>query len=116
MTSVLLGMGLILFAMVVVVVRRGLQMRKLVDHGVVTTAIVTKILGHTGATGVRRSSMRYSFQDAQGASYQNTVMISPSERETMIEGAHVEIIYLPVNPKVSALALSVELARKALEK
>lgn len=116
MTSILVGMGLIFIAMVVLVVRRGLQMRKLVDDGVPTTAIAKKVIAHTGATGMRRSSLHYSFQDSQGKAYQHTVMISPSERDAIQEGGSVDIIYLPDNPKVSALAQSVESARKALEK
>ncbi|MDN3638755.1 hypothetical protein QWY82_08045 [Simiduia curdlanivorans] len=116
MTSILLGMGLILIAMVVLVIRRGLQMRRLVDHGVPATAIANKVIGHTGATGMRRSFLRYSFEDSAGKPYQNKVMISPAERDAIYEGASVAIIYLPDNPKISALAQSVESARNALEK
>jgi hypothetical protein len=116
MTSILVGMSLIIIAMVVLVVRRGLQLRKLVSDGVATTATAKKLIGHTGATGMRRSSLRYHFQDRRGKSYQHTVMISPSERETIQEGDSVNIIYLPDNPKISALAQTVESARKALKK
>ena len=43
-------------------------------------------------------------------------MISSGERERLKEGDTVAVIYLADNPKISALAELVELARRALEK
>lgn len=116
MTSLLLGLALITLAIVGVAVWRGLQLKRLVHEGVSTTGRVLKIWGHTGASRSKTHRMRYRFDAAGGRSYERSVMITPLEKERLSEGATVDVVYLPADPTISALASLVDQARQATSK
>ena len=116
MTSVLLGLGVAAAAMLIVAVWRGLAMKRLANEGTSVTGRVLKVWGHTGASRVKTHRLRYGFDAADGRRYERSVMVAPSEREPLSEGSPVEVVYLPDNPKVSALGSVVGQARQALQR
>jgi hypothetical protein len=116
MTSLLLGLALIALAMVGVAVWRGLHLKRLAHEGVATTGRVLKIWSHTGASRVRIHRLRYQFDAADGRSFEGSVMITPRDKERLSEGAPVDVIYLPGDPKISALKSLVDQARQATSK
>lgn len=116
MDYVTVGMVVILVAAVFMAIQRGLQLRRLVQNGVPGTGTVDRIRSFTGSTGVSRYQLRYTFRAGDGREYRRVIMISREERERLKEGDTVAVIYLADNPKISALAELVELARRALEK
>jgi hypothetical protein len=102
--------------MVGVALWRGLQLKRLAHEGVATTGHVLKIWSHMGASRVRVYRLRYRFDAADGGSFEGSVMITPRDKERLREGAPVEVIYLPSNPKISALKSLVDQARQATSK
>ena len=115
MLEIFVGIAIFLVAVVVVVLKRGTELRKLVDHGTSTEATVEKIWKFTGSTGRATHRMRYYFT-VNGQQYKRTVTLTTGECEKFTEGVQVPVIYLVDNPRVSAMANQVELAKKALGK
>lgn len=103
MTATVLGVTLIIIGMVALMVRRSLQMRKLAAAGVTAQAEVLKIWHHSHEKGPTRHRVRYCFLAANGQHYRNTVMITGERRARLAGLTHVAVVYLPNNPKVSAL-------------
>ena len=103
-------------ALVVTVVRRGMQLRHLAERGVQAKGAVGKMWSHGSGTGSSTNRLRYRFTASDGREFKRSIMISPGERDTLREGAEVTVVYLPDNPRVSALLPMVEQAREALAK
>lgn len=114
MISVLLGIAVIVVAMLLVAVRRGLQMKQLATDGVEVQGRVEKLWGHTGTTGMKSHRLRYAFEAADGRTYRRSVVVAAKVSASVKEGSPVRLVVLPSNPKVSALADVVAQARQAL--
>ena len=115
MISIITGVVIFIVAAVLIALQRGLQMRRLAENGVPTTATVERLWTYASG-GITRRRMRYTFRAGDGREYTRTIMISAGERDRMQEGGTVAVIYLQDNPKISALAELVEQARRALQK
>jgi len=114
-TGLLVGL-LFVGVMIWRVVRRGYQMRDLVQRGIpVTGEVVNKVKFH-GSSGIRSRYLRYRFRAADGNQYSHKINISSSENEKYQEGRPIELVYLPDNPKVSATAAMVEMVRDAMQR
>lgn len=103
-------------AVIVVVLKRGTELRKLAENGVRTEATVEKTWKFTGSTGMATRRMRYRFTASNGKEYKRTVTLTTGESEKLTEGTQTTVIYLADNPKVSSLANLVEQAKQALKK
>lgn len=97
------------------VVRRGFQMRDLVQHGLPVTGTVVSKVAFRGKSRVRSHHLRYTSSAPDGHEYSHRIAISSAENEKYQEGDPIELMYLPNNPKVSATAQMVQMSRRALE-
>ena len=108
---------LIVGGIVVVVVRRGLQMKKLVEHGVPVTGKVTDRKSRSTSTGGSATHhLRYEFTAPDGRTYAHRITVTGDEYQSFRDGDEIDLVYLPDNPKVSAQASMVELLRRETEK
>ncbi len=99
--------------MIMVLVRKALHMKKLVNQGVSTKAEVYRHLTFTH-TGAARLKIQYQFQVANKW-YRSSAYLSPDDAQFLEKEKCIEIVYLPSNPKICALAKTVEQARKAVK-
>ena len=113
MFSTMLVVLILIGAASVVVVRRGLQMRRLVENGVPTRARVEKKTRFRGSSNVSSIRLKYSFAAGDATRYERTITMSQAESAAYEEGAEIEIVYLPERPQVSAAKAMVELARRS---
>jgi membrane protein implicated in regulation of membrane protease activity len=115
-TSFTLGdIGVVLFILffivgaVYLVIRRGLEMRRLATEGVETTGTVVE--KYRRRRGDRR--IRYEYCNASGQKHQGRAGVSWKYYEAVKVGDPVKVVYLPQRPSVSALLAEVELVRRA---
>jgi hypothetical protein len=108
----------IIVGLVVMVVRRGFQMKLLVQDGVAGTGVVTDKIEHPTASGSRRSSRRiaYEYRDAAGQSHRHTSLVTSDFWNAHTEGGPIDIVYSRSQPAISAPAFLVELSRQALQR
>lgn len=106
----------IVIGLIVVVVRRGYQMKQLVEDGVDATGTVTAKIEHPTASGSKRSSRRiaYEYQDAAGQTHRHVSLITSDFWNAHAEGGPIDIVYSRSRPHVSAPRHLVELSRQAL--
>ena len=90
---------------VYLVIRRGLEMRRLATESVETTGTVVEKYHRRG--GGRR--IRYEYCDASGQKRQGRAGVSWKYYEAVKVGDPVKVVYLPQRPSVSALSAEVEL-------
>lgn len=113
---ILIPIALIILAMVIVALRRGWQMKKLVSDGTPVRATVTKKWMH----GQHKYRLRYEYQIATDSSPQSkhthSPLVSRDEYDRYNTGDGIDIVVLANNPKISATAMLVAQARKALSK
>jgi hypothetical protein len=114
MLWILLGVVLAA-ALVLIPVRRGLQIRKLVDGGVTTEGTVAKKWRHT-SSGTSKKRIRYEFKDRNGHTYSRAIAASETEYGQLAVGDKIKVVYLPNQPKINALESLVDLAKEALRK
>jgi hypothetical protein len=97
---------------VYLVIRRGLEMRRLATEGVETTGtVVEKYRRHRGG-----SRIRYEYCDASGQKHQGRAGVSWKYYEAVKVGDPVKVVYLPQRPSVSALWAEVDLVRRAYQR
>lgn len=115
-TSIFFG-ALLLFAVVgvVVVVKRGFEVRRLAEDGITTQGTIEKKWQHRGSGGRSTKRLRYAFTDHQGQRRSRAIIASETEHETLGVGQKVDVVYLRDNPRVNALASMVELVRGAMK-
>lgn len=107
---------LIIAGMIWQVVRRGYQMKDLVERGKpITGEVVNKVKFRGTASGGSRY-LRYRFRDGDGQYYSHKIAIGIDDFKRYEPGQPIELVYLPDNPKVSAAATMVELTREAMRK
>jgi hypothetical protein len=94
---------------VYLVIRRGLEMRRLATEGVETTGTVVEKYRRR-RVGRR---IRYEYCDASGQKHQGRAGVSWEYYEAVKAGDPVKVVYLPQRPSVSALWAEVDLFRPA---
>ncbi len=112
--SWIIGIAVVLVLMVATTLRRGLQMRELVNGGAPIAAVVTKKIRFRPRSGVTTWRVGYRYETADGEAREHTVALGDAEAAALEPGATIAVVYLPHRPRVSAPASMVELARTAL--
>ena len=106
--------------LIILVVRRGLQMRLLAMDGVETTGQVVAKLRHIHARrkGSQRPSLRihYAYRDAAGGEHEHRSLVTDSFWNEHVESGPIAIVYSKSRPHISAPKHLVELSREALAK
>ena len=103
---------LIVIAMIVFGVRRGLQFKSLANDGTPAQATVTKKWKH----GQNKCRLRYEYNTPSQGKFSHSPWVTQDEYDRYNPGDSIDIVYLPNNPKVSAMATMVTLAKEALDK
>lgn len=103
---------LIVIVMIVFGVRRGLQFKSLANEGVPLRATVIKKWKH----GHNKCRLRYEYDIPAQGKFSHSPWVTQDEYERYNPGDSIDIVYLPSNPKVSAMAAMVTLAKEALDK
>jgi len=103
----------IVAAMIVLVVRRGLEMKQLLADGVPTTALVRKkILQRTrGKHAHKRRRIRYAYRDAEGRTHEYVSNMSIAQWSALEEGGPIDVVYSRSRPHISAPRFLVDAAR-----
>jgi hypothetical protein len=104
---------LFIVAPVYLVIRRGLEMRRLATEGVETTGTVVEKYYRRRRGGSR---IRYEYCDASGQKHQGRAGVSWEYYKAVKVGDPVKVIYLPQRPSVSALWAEVDLVRRAYQR
>lgn len=93
-------------------VRRGYQLKALVERGVSGTARIVRKRRFRGMA-MKQGSKRlvYEFRGPDGRSYQGRFMASDEEFSAAEAGQEIEIVYLPDRPAVHARRVLVEQTR-----
>jgi hypothetical protein len=109
---------LLLFIAVMIwrIVRRGYQMKDLVERGKPITGEVVNKVKFRGTSSVRNRYLRYRFRAGDGQYYSHKIAIGSDDFARYEPGQPIELVYLPDNPKVSAASTMVELTREAMRK
>ncbi|BCX03845.1 MAG: hypothetical protein KatS3mg053_1783 [Candidatus Roseilinea sp.] len=93
-----------------VIIRRGLEMRRLATEGVETTGTVTqKVFFSRG-----RCQIKYTYHDSFGRDYHRASLVSREIYDGLEVGSPVKVVYLPSRPSVSGLLSDVEHVRRGL--
>ena len=114
MWTFLIGLA-ILAAIAVVIVRRGLQMKRLTEGGVDGTATVVKVERVSGSGGMARDYLTYELR-AGGRKFRRRIHMGSSEIAPYEEGSTIEIVYLPADPGVSGAKAMVGQLRDVMKK
>lgn len=108
---------LILGVMMVVVVRRGLQMKLLVQDGVDTMGMVKAKLKHSGHKNASRSHrIRYAYLDGNGKAQEHVSMVTADFWRAHEEGGPIDLVYSASRPGISSPKHLVDQCREALER
>ncbi|HCN27355.1 MAG TPA: hypothetical protein DIT64_00895 [Verrucomicrobiales bacterium] len=120
MIGILIGLlvpVLIVGAIIVLLVKRGLQFRELCEHGIETTGQVTgKRSVKAGSSTSRRQKLVYRYTDSTGAAHEHTSVVTWDTYGRHDEGGPIEVVYSSKNPAVSAPKYLVDQAKSALGK
>jgi hypothetical protein len=120
MIEILIGLlvpVLIVGAMVILFVKRGLQFRELCEHGVETTGqIISKRSVKPGPSASRRQKLAYRYTDSAGATHEHTSVVTWEVYEGHDEGGPIQVVYSTKNPAISAPKYLVDEARQAMRK
>ena len=116
MWSILI-VGLIFIGlMLLFAVWRGLELRQLVESGVAAKASITSKNKFRGKSGIPTFRVRYEFTAQDGKRYSRAISLTGSEGREISVGDEIDIVYLPIKPKISASQDMVALGRQALQK
>lgn len=114
---VFLLLVLVVGAMIVLLVKRGLQFRELCEHGVETTGqVISKRSVKPGPSTSRRQKLTYCYTDSVGTSHEHTSVVTWDVFNRHDDGGPIEIVYSAKSPAVSAPKYLVDQARSALGK
>ncbi|MCU0634881.1 MAG: DUF3592 domain-containing protein [Gemmatimonadaceae bacterium] len=99
-----------------ILVRRGLQMKRLAEDGVAATARITGKLkqGGTGVNGGTTYRLRYEYAGPDGVTHTYRSVVGFDEWSAVEEGDPFPIYYSASKPSVSGPARLVEASRAAI--
>jgi hypothetical protein len=103
---------LIVIAMIVFTVMRGLQFKLLVNEGVPIQATVVKKWKH----GQNKCRLKYEYSTPSQGNFSHSPWVTEDEYNRYNSGDSIDVVVLPNKPKISAMASMVNLAKQALEK
>jgi hypothetical protein len=101
---------------IVLVVRRGLQMKVLANDGVETTGTVVRKLSFGGASRTSARRVRYEYVDQFGRTHSHRSTVPDDVYRSCEEGGPFPVVYSQSRPHVSAPKYLVEQSRAALAK
>lgn len=120
MIEILIGLlvpVLIVAGVVFLVVKRGLEMKELCEHGVETTAqVVGKRSVRNSSSSSRQQKLVYRYTDGAGASHEHTSVVPWDVYDAHEEGGAIPVVFSSKRPAVSAPKYLVDQARAALGK
>lgn len=96
------------------VVRRGYQMKDLVERGRPVTGEVVNKVKFRGSSSVRNRYLRYRFRAGDGKYYSHKIAVGAGDYNALEPGDPIDLVYLPDRPAVSATAQMVETVRAAM--
>ncbi len=106
----------LVLAIIVVLVRRGLQMKALANAGVVGTAEVIQKTRRRSSSGHQTAGfIKYRFVAPDGQQLTNRIAVSEKIFSEHDLGEQIDIVYLEDRPNVNAARYLVNLSRKALK-
>jgi hypothetical protein len=108
--------AVIVLLMIVVFVRRGLQMKELAHNGVVGQAkVIQKQRRHSNKSRQSTAYLKYQFDAPNGLSHTNRIAVTDEIFSRYEEGDSIDIVYLENKPGVSGARYMVNLSRQALK-
>lgn len=107
---------LFIVGMIVLVARRGLQMKLLVKDGVETTGTVVQKLTFRRKTGTGVHRIRYQYVDQVGRTQCHRSTVPEDVFRSCEEGGPFPVVYSQSKPHISAPKYLVEQTRAALAK
>lgn len=107
---------LFVVGIVVLVMRRGFQMKLLLEDGIETTGTVVQKLTFGGRSGGGVRRIRYEYVDRLGRSYSHRSTVPDDVYQSCEEGGPFPVVYSQSKPHVSAPKYLVEQSRAALTK
>lgn len=107
---------LLIVAMVIVVIRRGFQVKQLAEDGIDTTATVIRKVKFRGSRSPRRYALRYRYFDQFGRSHEHRSMVTKDFHDGHEEGGHISVVYSESKPHISAPKDLVEQVKAGMAK
>ena len=113
--SWLIGLAIVA-AVILMIVRRGFQMKNLAHDGVVASGTVIKKFRRGNSTNPQSHAyLRYRFETPGGDSFERSIAVSEEIYEQHEEGGSIDVVYVLGNPKVNGAKYMVNLSREALK-
>ena len=110
--SILFIVPLIILAIVLLIVQRALEMKKLAESGVpIAGKVINKI--KRGKKGSKNKFIKYEYITPRGQVFSRSSAVSDSVWEQYNEGDKIDLIYLENNPKICGPKYLVDLAKQA---
>ena len=99
------------------IVRRGFDLKLLVEDGVEAVGTVSQKLQFATAKGSRRNDryLIYEYEDPRGVRHRHRSSVTSEFWRSHEEGGPIDIVYSRSRPEISAPRGLVEKARKAIE-
>ncbi len=112
-----IGIGLvILAAIVVIVVLRGIQFTKLAHDGVAAEGkVIKKFRRHSSRGGMSTPYLRYEYLGPDRQRHEYKIAVTEEFYEKHEVGDAIEIVYVKSNPSISAAKYLVNQSREALK-
>lgn len=101
---------------IVLVVRRGLQMKLLVKDGVETTGTIVRMVTFRSHTRTGAHRIRYRYVDEWGRTHSNRSTVPEDVYRSCTEGGPLVVVYSRSKPHISAPKYLVEQSKAALDK
>lgn len=103
-------------AMVVIVIRRGFQVKLLVEDGIDATGTVVRKVTFRSGKGSRSHRIKYEYFDDLGRRHEHRSMVTKTFYDSFNEGSPIPVVYSRSKPQVSAPKELVEQAREGYRK
>ena len=109
--------ALIFGGIIFLAVRRGLEMKELVEQGVETQGTVINKRSVTAPrASSRQQKLAYRYTDSQGGSHEHTSIMTYGDYDQYEVGQPIAVVYSAKRPGVSAAKFMVDLARETMKK
>lgn len=115
-TLIILGILVVIVALILQIVRRGSQLKVLLDKGVPATARIIEKRKRTRQTGNMSKNtywLVFEFKAGDGQNHKGFPSVTETEFNAANEGDEVEIVYLPDKPGVNATKEMIKQLRQA---